>query len=67
MISPLTERECEVVQALASGRRYKQIAPDLGLTESTLRQYVFRVLRKLEFDNRTQLAVWFVQATGGFR
>ena len=59
----LSDREVEILRALASGQSNKLIARNLDLTEATVKLYVKRVLRKAHAHNRTQAALWAV-ATG---
>lgn len=50
----LSPRELEVVEGLAQGHTYAQIADQLGVTENTLKTYIKRVYSKLNVHNRTQ-------------
>ena len=52
--SPLTGRELEVLQQLATGRVYKRIAYDLALSASTVRTHLHNIYRKLGVINRAQ-------------
>jgi DNA-binding CsgD family transcriptional regulator/HD-like signal output (HDOD) protein len=52
--SPLTPRETEMVQQLAQGKVYKQIAADLGLKVSTVRTHLYNTYRKLGVLDRAQ-------------
>jgi predicted ATPase/DNA-binding NarL/FixJ family response regulator len=54
----LTRRERDVVGLLARGLTNRQIASTLVVTEGTAENYVQRVLGKLGFNNRTQVAAW---------
>jgi DNA-binding NarL/FixJ family response regulator len=54
LVSPLTEREVEVLAGLGEGLSNAQIASRLYLSEATIKGYVSRVLDKLGLDNRTQ-------------
>jgi predicted ATPase/DNA-binding CsgD family transcriptional regulator len=56
----LTRREREVVALLALGQTNRQIATALVLTEGTVENYVQRILGKLRFNNRSQIAAWAV-------
>jgi DNA-binding NarL/FixJ family response regulator len=49
-----------VVGLLARGLTNRQIALTLVVTEGTAENYVQRVLGKLGFNNRTQVAAWAV-------
>ncbi len=54
----LTRRQREVVGHLARGRTNSEIADQLGLSESTVREHVSTILERLQLSNRTQVAVW---------
>jgi DNA-binding NarL/FixJ family response regulator len=53
----LTPREREVLQRLCEGKQNKVIAFELNIAESTTKEYVRQVLRKLGAKNRTHAAV----------
>ncbi len=57
----LTRRERDVVGLLARGFTNRQIAAALVVTEGTAENYVQRVLSKLGFNNRAQVAAWAVE------
>lgn len=48
----LTERELEVLTAVARGDRSKEIARDLGVTERTIKAHLTNVYNKLGVDSR---------------
>lgn len=50
--SPLTEREHEVLQALARGERNKEIAHNLGITERTVKAHLQSIYQKFNVDSR---------------
>jgi DNA-binding NarL/FixJ family response regulator len=52
----LTPRESEVLARLRQGKPNKIIAHDLGITESTVKVFVRRILIKLHASNRTEVA-----------
>ena len=54
---PLSEREREVLQALALGLSNREIAIRLSLAEGTVKNYVTSILQKLGVRDRTQAAV----------
>jgi two-component system, NarL family, nitrate/nitrite response regulator NarL len=51
----LTAREMQVVRAAAKGRSNKAIAGELGLSEHTVKNYLFRVFEKLGVSSRVEL------------
>jgi putative nucleotidyltransferase with HDIG domain len=61
--SPLTERETNMVQQLAEGKVYKQIAVDLNVAVSTVRTHLSNAYRKLGVADRAQ-AVLLATANG---
>jgi DNA-binding NarL/FixJ family response regulator len=52
--SPLTSREVEVLQLVASGATNGEIAQKLWVTEQTVKFHLSNVYRKLEVGNRTE-------------
>lgn len=54
--SRLTDREAEVVKALASGKVNKQLADMLGVSESTFKTHLRAIYRKLGVRTRVQAA-----------
>lgn len=63
LAEPLTEREGEVLRALAAGLSNREIAERLVITEGTVKNHVSSLLAKLEVRDRTQ-AVLKAQALG---
>jgi DNA-binding NarL/FixJ family response regulator len=49
----ITERESEVLEQLAKGLSYEQIADNLFISYGTVRKHVENIYRKLEVNNRT--------------
>jgi DNA-binding NarL/FixJ family response regulator len=60
-LDQLTAREREVLQHIARGYMYKEIALELGISTKTVEAHVSAVLRKLQLTNRHQLSRWAVQ------
>ena len=57
----LTAREREVLQLIARGYRYKEIATRLHLSVKTVETHVSAVLRKLQLSSRHELTRWAAQ------
>jgi two-component system nitrate/nitrite response regulator NarL len=51
---PLSERELEVLDCLATGQTTSQIAGYLFISENTVKTHVRHILEKLEASNRTE-------------
>ncbi|HEV7460509.1 MAG TPA: response regulator transcription factor [Solirubrobacteraceae bacterium] len=60
-LDQLTPREREVLQLIARGYLYKEIALELGISAKTVEAHVSAVLRKLQLSNRHQLSRWAVE------
>jgi len=56
--SPLTPREIEVARLIAEGLSNRAIADRLVISHRTVDGHVERILAKLEFSSRTQVAIW---------
>ena len=57
-LDELTAREREVLQLIARGYRYKEIAGRLHLSVKTIESHVSSVLRKLQLSSRHELTRW---------
>jgi DNA-binding NarL/FixJ family response regulator len=57
----LTPREREVLQHIARGYMYKEIAARLGISAKTVEAHVSAVLRKLQLSSRHELSRWAVR------
>ena len=58
---PLTERELEVIRALAQGMSDRQIARSLGISEKTVRNHTSNIYRKLHIFDRTQAVIYAIR------
>lgn len=58
----LTPREEQVVALVAEGLTNKDIACELGLSENTIKKYVFRVFDKLGISSRVELVLYAVSS-----
>lgn len=61
----LTERERDVARLVAEGLSNKEIAERLVVSERTAEGHVQRILDKLNFRSRTQIAVWEAESRTG--
>jgi len=50
----LSSRENEILQLLTKGLLYKEIADQLGISVSTVRQHIHHIYEKLHVQNRTE-------------
>lgn len=57
----LTPREQEVLQLIARGYLYKEIARRLGISVKTVEAHASSVLRKLQLSTRHELSHWAAQ------
>jgi two-component system nitrate/nitrite response regulator NarL len=57
----LTKREEELVRLVAEGLTNREISRQLGLTEHTVRNYLFRIFNKLGTSNRLELALYVIK------
>lgn len=62
LLSALNPRELEVLGHLALGRRNKQIATELGVSESTIKFHVTAILQKLQVSNRGEAGLLAAKA-----
>lgn len=60
-ISKFTERELEVVKAIAEGLTNKEIALRLFISEGTVKNYITSILNKTKLKHRTQIAIYYLK------
>lgn len=61
-LKEFTESEQKIIKAVGRGFSNKEIAAELFLSEGTVRNYISSILLKVGLRDRTQLAIWAVQA-----
>jgi DNA-binding NarL/FixJ family response regulator len=59
--NPLTPREREVLQLVARGHRYPEIATELGMSAKTAENHVRNILAKLHLSRRSDLVRYAVR------
>ena len=57
----LTAREREVAALIAQGKSNREIAEAMTVGVKTIETYVTRILNKLGFDSRVQIATWAIE------
>ncbi|MBB5873671.1 DNA-binding NarL/FixJ family response regulator [Allocatelliglobosispora scoriae] len=58
LVQPLTNRELEVVRAIARGRTNQEIGAELFISLSTVKSHVAGIQAKLGLRNRVEIAAW---------
>jgi DNA-binding NarL/FixJ family response regulator len=64
-LSLLSKREIEIVQSLAEGLTNREIAQRLGLSQHTIKNYLFRVFDKTGASNRMELLFMLLGRNSG--
>src|SRR5918911_4169162 len=57
----LTEREVEIINAIARGQGNKQIARALHISEKTVRNHISNIYKKLHIYDRTQAVLYAIR------
>ncbi|MCD2347059.1 response regulator transcription factor [Clostridium guangxiense] len=65
-VDDICDTEWNIITCVGFGLSNKEISKKLSLSEGTVRNYLSNILNKLNFRDRTQLAIWAVQ-TGVIR
>jgi DNA-binding NarL/FixJ family response regulator len=61
LICELTVRETEILRLIADGKRNREIADALFLSEKTVKNYISNILYKLQVNSRTEAALLAVR------
>lgn len=61
IVLDISEREMDILRLIGEGFSNKEISDELYLSEGTVRNYVTRLLEKLQLRDRTQLAIFFLK------
>lgn len=56
-----TEREIEVIKAVAEGLSNKEISQKLFISEGTVKNYITSILDKTGLEHRTQIAIYYLK------
>lgn len=64
LIEQLSPREQQVLNWLAEGFSYKQIASEMNLSMGTIRTYIRSMYEKLHVNSRTEAVVKYLDAAG---
>jgi two-component system nitrate/nitrite response regulator NarL len=57
ILNELTERECQILERVATGCSNKEIGRQLSLSEKTVKHYMTNILQKLQVRNRVEAAL----------
>lgn len=60
----LTERERQIVEQVTAGRNNREIAHQLGISESTVANHLHNILDKVRLPSRADLAAWWAIGQG---
>lgn len=58
VLTPLSDREIEVLERIATGGSNKDIADALGISTQTVKNHISSILRKLSLNDRTQAVLY---------
>jgi RNA polymerase sigma factor (sigma-70 family) len=62
VLTPLTQREVEILHHVAGGLANKEIAHRLGISERTVKNHLSNIMEKLQVNSRTQAAIYALRA-----
>ena len=58
LAAQLTPREREVLHLLGTGLSNDKIASQLFISNHTVKSHIYKILKKLDVENRIQAALW---------
>jgi DNA-binding CsgD family transcriptional regulator len=58
----LSPKELEILKLVGRGKTSKEISKDLGISDSTLSNYLHNIFEKIEVSNRAEAAEYAVSA-----
>lgn len=61
-LSVLTSREQEVLQQIAKGLLYKEVAASLGVTTETVKKHLKNIYSKLHVQNKTEAVIKYLSS-----
>src|SRR5581483_7136633 len=61
----LSKRECEVVEWLVQGLSNREISERMGLSQHTIKNYVFRIFDKMDVSSRVELLFFVLSESKG--
>jgi DNA-binding NarL/FixJ family response regulator len=64
-LEQLTPREMNILNELAEGFRYKEIAENLSISLDTVRKHIQHIYAKLHVQSRTEAVVKYMRSHGG--
>ncbi|CUO84211.1 response regulator transcription factor [Clostridium sp. NSJ-49] len=59
--SLFTERELNIMEAIADGLTNKEISKKLFISEGTVKNYITSILDKTDLEHRTQIAIYYIK------
>ena len=63
--SLFTERELDIIEAIAEGLSNKEISAKIFISEGTVKNYISNILAKTNLSHRTQIAIYYIK--GNFK
>lgn len=61
--SLFTEREVEIMEAIAEGLSNKEISKKLFISEGTVKNYITNIFQKTNLTHRTQIAIYYLKGS----